>query len=60
MESTYKGSDAGKFTWTAGKFYGDADLDKGRIEDKSGHPSLAVAVDARDFKDFFWVVQLQS
>lgn len=29
VESTHKGSDAGKFTWTAGKFYGDADLDKG-------------------------------
>ncbi|XP_073227225.1 calreticulin-like isoform X1 [Porites lutea] len=29
VESTFKGSDAGKFKWTAGKFYNDADLDKG-------------------------------
>lgn len=31
VESKYKGSDAGKFKWTAGKFYGDAEKDKGRI-----------------------------
>lgn len=30
VESTFKGSDAGKFKWTAGKFYNDADLDKGK------------------------------
>lgn len=29
MESTFKGADQGKFAWTAGKFYGDADKDKG-------------------------------
>lgn len=29
VESTKKGADQGKFEWTAGKFYGDADLDKG-------------------------------
>ncbi|XP_060605202.1 calreticulin-like [Ruditapes philippinarum] len=29
VESTHKGSDAGKFVWTAGKFYGDENLDKG-------------------------------
>lgn len=29
VESTAKGADQGKFEWTAGKFYGDADLDKG-------------------------------
>jgi len=29
VESTHKGSDAGKFKWSAGKFYGDADRDKG-------------------------------
>ncbi|XP_020900968.1 calreticulin [Exaiptasia diaphana] len=27
--STYKGSQMGKFKWTAGKFYGDAEKDKG-------------------------------
>lgn len=32
IESTFKGSDAGKFKWTAGKFYNDADLDKGRLK----------------------------
>ena len=31
IESTHKGSDQGKFKWTAGKFYGDADKDKGMI-----------------------------
>ena len=31
IESTFKGSDSGKFLWSAGKFYGDADLDKGKI-----------------------------
>lgn len=30
IESTFKGSDSGKFIWTAGKFYNDADLDKGK------------------------------
>ncbi|XP_041474977.1 calreticulin-like [Lytechinus variegatus] len=29
VESTNKGNDAGKFKWTAGKFYGDAEKDKG-------------------------------
>lgn len=29
VQSTHKGSDAGKFKWSAGKFYGDADKDKG-------------------------------
>lgn len=31
IESTFKGSDSGKFVWSAGKFYGDANLDKGQI-----------------------------
>ena len=29
VDSTYKGSDQGKFILSAGKFYGDADKDKG-------------------------------
>jgi len=29
VESTYKGSEQGTFGWTAGKFYGDAEKDKG-------------------------------
>ncbi|XP_041358228.1 calreticulin-like [Gigantopelta aegis] len=29
VSSTKKGSDQGKFVWTAGKFYGDAEKDKG-------------------------------
>lgn len=29
VQSTAKGGDAGAFKWTAGKFYGDADADKG-------------------------------
>ena len=29
VDSTFKGADQGKFEWTAGKFYGDANLDKG-------------------------------
>lgn len=29
VESTHKGAEAGKFKWTAGKFYNDADKDKG-------------------------------
>jgi len=29
VSSTHKGSDQGKFKWSAGKFYGDADKDKG-------------------------------
>lgn len=29
VESTFKGSDAGKWKWTAGKFYNDAEKDKG-------------------------------
>jgi len=29
VQSTHKGAEAGKFAWTAGKFYGDADKDKG-------------------------------
>jgi len=29
VESTHKGSDAGKFKWTAGKFYSDPEKDKG-------------------------------
>merc|ERR1711963_595446 len=29
VQSTYKGAEAGKFAWTAGKFYGDAEKDKG-------------------------------
>ena len=28
VQSTHKGAEAGKFEWTAGKFYGDADKDK--------------------------------
>ncbi|XP_062570857.1 calreticulin-like [Saccostrea cucullata] len=28
-ESTFKGADQGKFVWTAGKFYGDPEKDKG-------------------------------
>jgi len=31
VESTYKGSEQGAFGWTAGKFYGDAEKDKGNI-----------------------------
>ena len=31
VESTYKGSEQGAFGWTAGKFYGDAERDKGNI-----------------------------
>ena len=30
VESTKKGSEAGKFKWSAGKFYGDAEADKGK------------------------------
>lgn len=29
VESTHKGSETGKFKWSAGKFYGDAEKDKG-------------------------------
>jgi len=29
VSSTFKGSQQGKFKWTAGKFYGDAEKDKG-------------------------------
>ncbi|PAA74587.1 hypothetical protein BOX15_Mlig004264g3 [Macrostomum lignano] len=29
VESTYKGNDQGKWEWTAGKFYNDAEKDKG-------------------------------
>jgi len=29
VQSTHKGAEAGKFVWTAGKFYGDAEKDKG-------------------------------
>lgn len=29
IESTYKGAEAGHFDITAGKFYGDAEKDKG-------------------------------
>lgn len=29
VESTYKGGEQGKFKWTAGKFYNDAEKDKG-------------------------------
>lgn len=29
VESTYKGSESGTWGWTAGKFYGDAEKDKG-------------------------------
>merc|ERR1711936_866496 len=29
VQSTHKGAEAGKFAWTAGKFYGDAEKDKG-------------------------------
>jgi len=29
IESTFKGADQGKFSWTAGKFYNDAEKDKG-------------------------------
>ena len=29
VESTHKGSEQGKFVWSAGKFYGDAEKDKG-------------------------------
>lgn len=29
VQSTHKGADAGKFVLTAGKFYGDAEKDKG-------------------------------
>ena len=31
VQSTHKGAEAGKFEWTAGKFYGDADKDKVRF-----------------------------
>lgn len=30
VSSTKKGSDAGKFVWSAGKFYNDAEQDKGK------------------------------
>ena len=29
VQSTHKGADAGKFVLSAGKFYGDAELDQG-------------------------------
>lgn len=29
VESTFKGAEAGKWKWTAGKFYNDAEKDKG-------------------------------
>ncbi|KAL4235741.1 hypothetical protein ACF0H5_004133 [Mactra antiquata] len=29
VQSTHKGAEAGKFVWSAGKFYGDAEKDKG-------------------------------
>ena len=32
VSSKKKGSEAGEFKWTAGKFYGDAEKDKGRVE----------------------------
>lgn len=35
VHSTAKGSDAGKFVLTAGKFYGDAEKDKGRLYSES-------------------------
>jgi len=31
VESTYKGSEQGAWGWTAGKFYGDAEKDKGNV-----------------------------
>jgi len=31
VESTYKGSEQGAWGWTAGKFYGDAERDKGDL-----------------------------
>lgn len=30
VQSEHSGKEFGKFTWTAGKFYGDADINKGK------------------------------
>jgi len=37
VESTYKGSEQGAWGWTAGKFYGDAEKDKGNVPYFCGH-----------------------
>jgi len=31
VESTWKSSEQGAWAWTAGKFYGDAEKDKGNV-----------------------------
>jgi hypothetical protein len=44
VESTHKGSEAGIFGWTAGKFYGDAEEDKGEFIPTVWHfPPLSMA-----------------
>merc|ERR1719320_133860 len=39
VQSTHKGADAGKFVLSAGKFYGDAELDQG-IQTRAKMPSF--------------------
>jgi len=48
VQSTHKGDEAGKFVWTAGKFYGDADKDKG-IQTSQDAKFYALS---REFKPF--------
>ena len=31
VKSTHKGGEAGKWEWTAGEFYNDAEADKGKL-----------------------------
>ncbi len=48
VQSTHKGDEAGKFEWTAGKFYNDAEKDKG-IQTSQDAKFYALS---RDFKKF--------
>jgi hypothetical protein len=58
IESTHKGAEAGKFAWTAGKFYGDADKDKG-IQTSQDAKFYALSTEFKPFsnKDKPLVVQ---
>ena len=58
VQSTHKGAEAGKFEWTAGKFYGDADKDKG-IQTSQDAKFYALSTEFKPFsnKDKPLVVQ---
>ena len=53
IQSTHKGDEAGKFVLTAGKFYGDADADKG-VQTSQDAKFYALSSEHTAFSNRYW------